>query len=40
MVGAAGLSVGVRNNLWLDGHYTQGRLDADRGFGGALRAGF
>jgi hypothetical protein len=39
-VGAVGLSLGVRRNLWLDGHYTQGRLEADRGFGGALRAGF
>jgi hypothetical protein len=39
-VGALGLSLGLRRNLWLDGHYTQGRLEADRGFGVALRAGF
>jgi hypothetical protein len=39
-VGALGFSLGLRRNLWLDGHYTQGRLEADRGFGGALRAGF
>jgi hypothetical protein len=39
-VGTAGLSIALRPNLWLDGHYTHGRLDADRGFGAALRAGF
>ena len=39
-VAALGLSVSIRQNLWLDGHYTQGRLDADRGAGVALRAGF
>ena len=40
MVGALGLSVAVQRNLWLDAHYSRGRLDADRGFGVALRAGF
>jgi hypothetical protein len=38
---AAGLSVSLRPGVWLDGHYTHGRVDeADRGFGAALRAGF
>jgi F plasmid transfer operon, TraF, protein len=40
MVGALGASVRVRPNVWLDTHYTRGRIDADRGFGAALRAGF
>ena len=40
-VAAAGLSVSLRPGVWLDGHYTHGRVDeADRGFGAALRAGF
>ena len=36
---AAGGSVAVRKGLWLDGFYTQGRFDGDRGFGFGLRAG-
>jgi hypothetical protein len=39
-VGAFGMSLSVRRGLWLDGHYAQGRLDEDREFGAALRAGF
>jgi hypothetical protein len=39
-VGAAGLSVAVRQGMWLDGHYAQGHRDEDREFGVALRAGF
>jgi hypothetical protein len=40
-VGAIGASLSLRRSVWLDGHYTRGRdLDADRGFGIALRAGF
>ena len=39
-VGAVGLSVAVRQGLWLDGHYARGRLDDDREFGVAMRAGF
>ena len=38
--GAVGLSVRIRPGAWVDGHYTQGRVEADRGFGVALRAGF
>jgi len=37
---AVGASVALRQHAWLDGHYSQGRLDADRGFGLALRAGY
>jgi hypothetical protein len=39
-VGAVGLSVAVRSSLWLDGHVARGRLDDDREFGVAMRAGF
>jgi hypothetical protein len=39
-VAATGASLAIRQNLWLDGHYTRGNIDADRGFGGALRVGF
>jgi hypothetical protein len=39
-VGTIGASVALRRSFWLDGHYTHGPLDADRGFGVALRAGF
>jgi len=38
--GAVGMSVRIRPGAWVDGHYTQGRAEADRGFGVALRAGF
>jgi hypothetical protein len=38
-VGTVGVSVALRPGTWLDGHYTQGDLDGDRGFGIALRAG-
>ena len=38
-VGTVGASLAFGRSLWLDGHYTYGRLDADRGFGVALRAG-
>jgi hypothetical protein len=37
---ATGASFAIRPKFWLDGHYTQGQIDADRGFGLALRAGF
>jgi hypothetical protein len=36
---AVGASLAVHQGLWLDWQYTQGRLDGDRGFGVALRAG-
>jgi hypothetical protein len=39
VVASAGLSVGLRPGLWLDGHYTQNHRNEDRGFGVALRAG-
>jgi hypothetical protein len=40
-VTAVGLSVSLRSGVWLDGHYTKGRVDeADSGLGVALRAGF
>jgi len=39
-VTALGASLAIRRGMWLDGHYTRGDLDADRGFGIALRAGF
>ncbi len=39
-VAATGLSVAVRQSLWLDGYYSQGRSGSDREFGAALRAGF
>ena len=39
-VGAFGLSLSVRRGLWVDWHYAKGRLDEDREFGAALRAGF
>ena len=38
-VAAAGASVRVRSSFWLEGFYTQGRFDGDRGFGFGLRAG-
>jgi hypothetical protein len=38
-VGAAGASVMIRSGIYLDGFYTQGRFDGDRGFGFGLRAG-
>jgi hypothetical protein len=39
LVGSAGVSVALRPGAWIDGHYTQGALDGDRGFGIAFRAG-
>jgi hypothetical protein len=39
LVGSAGLSVALRQGAWIDGHYTQGGLDGDRGFGIAFRIG-
>ncbi len=39
-VGTVGLSVGLRAGVWLDSHYAQGRVDEQREFGAALRAGF
>jgi len=39
-VTAVGASVAIRPNFWLDTHYTHGGIDADRGLGFALRAGF
>jgi hypothetical protein len=39
-VAAVGASLALRPKFWLDAHYTEGRIDADRGFGVALRAGF
>lgn len=38
-VAAVGGSVAMRRSLWLDWHYTTGHIDADRGFGVALRVG-
>jgi hypothetical protein len=38
-VAAVGASFALRPKFWLDLHYTEGRIDADRGFGVALRAG-
>jgi hypothetical protein len=38
-IGAVGGSVTIRQGLWLDGFYTQGRFDGDRGFGFGLRGG-
>lgn len=39
LVASAGTSVKIRSGLWLEGFYTQGRFDGDRGFGFGLRAG-
>jgi hypothetical protein len=39
LVAAAGMSVGIRPGLWLDGHYTQSHAHEGREFGVALRAG-
>jgi hypothetical protein len=39
-VTAVGASVALRPSFWLDSHYTHGGIDADRGLGFALRAGF
>ena len=38
-VTAVGGSVSIRSGMWVDGFYTQGRQNEDRGFGVALRAG-
>lgn len=38
-VAAVGGSVALRRGLWLDWHYTTGWIDADRGYGVALRVG-
>lgn len=37
---SAGGSLRVSKSLWLDGHYTQGDITRDRGFGASLRAAF
>lgn len=39
-VGATGASVLLRPGLWLDGHFSQGRVNEAREFGVALRAGY
>ncbi|MEZ5317217.1 MAG: conjugal transfer protein TraF [Vicinamibacterales bacterium] len=39
-VGTVGGSVMLWSGFWLDGHYARSRLDGDRGFGVALRAGY
>jgi hypothetical protein len=39
LAGSVGLSVALRPGSWIDGHFTQGDLDGDRGFGIAFRAG-
>jgi F plasmid transfer operon, TraF, protein len=39
-VGATGASVMIRPGLWLDGHFSQGRVNEAREFGVALRAGY
>jgi hypothetical protein len=38
-IAAVGASVKIRSSVWLEGFYTQGRFDGDRGFGFGLRAG-
>jgi len=38
-VAAVGGSVLIRQNMWLDAHYTEGHSDSDHGFGFALRVG-
>jgi hypothetical protein len=39
LLGSAGVSLGLRPGLWLDGHYSYSRADDVREFGVALRAG-
>jgi hypothetical protein len=39
LVGSFGVSLALRPGAWIDGHYTRGDLDGDRGFGIAFRAG-
>lgn len=39
LVGSGGFSVALKPGAWIDGHYTRGDLDGDRGFGIALRIG-
>jgi hypothetical protein len=39
-VTALGASLVLRRGLWLDGHWSRGQADEDRGFGFALRAGY
>ena len=39
-VTAVGASLAIRERVWLDGHYSYGTSDRDRGFGFALRAGY
>ncbi len=39
-VAAAGASLALGSRMWLDGHYSHGKSDHDRGFGLALRAGY
>ena len=38
--GSLGLSVALHPHAWVDGYYTIGRRDEDRGFGIGLRAGY
>jgi hypothetical protein len=39
-VGTAGVSFALKAGAWLDGHFTHGRAQGERGFGFALRAGW
>ena len=39
-IASVGGSVAIRPSFWLDGYYTRGRRDEDRGFGFAMRAGY
>lgn len=39
-VTAAGVSLGLTERFWLDGHYSYGHSDGNQGFGFALRAGY
>ena len=38
-VTAVGLSVSLRARFWLEGYYSRGQRDEDRGFGMRFRAG-
>ena len=39
-VGSVGVSIALKPGTWLDGHFTHGRAQGERGFGFALRAGW
>ena len=39
-IASVGGSVAIRPSFWLDGYYSLGRRDEDRGFGFAMRAGY